>query len=183
MSRTIYYVASTIDGFIADAEDKLDWLFQFNDVPGVGAHYEAFMKRIGAIAMGARTYEFLLNQSHEPWPYSGTPTWVFTHRNLPKIDGADLRFTTGPIEKVHAELIDAAKGKDVWLVGGGELVAQFARVGLLDEVHLSLVPVTLGAGRPLLPANLRTPWKLDQITRFGEGMVELRYTLPASSSR
>jgi dihydrofolate reductase len=177
MTRTQYYVAASIDGYIADAEGRLEWLFQFNDVEGVDAHYKAFLAGVGALAMGAATYEFIVAMG-EPWPYAGLPTWVFTHRELPVIAGADLRFTAEDVEAVHAEMVRAAAGKHIWLVGGGHLVAQFARRGLLDEILLGVVPVVLGAGTPLLPAAVPGPLELTGVERFPRGMIELRYAVP-----
>ncbi|MCU0683874.1 MAG: dihydrofolate reductase family protein [Polyangiaceae bacterium] len=180
MTRTQYFVAASIDGFIADAEGGLAWLLQFNDAEGVTAHYEAFLEGVGALAMGAATYEFVLNEGMKAWPYPGRTTWVFTHRELPAFPGADLRFTTDDVGAVHEQMVQAAGGKNVWLVGGGNLVAQFARRGLLDEIMLGVVPVVLGAGAPLLPAALPGVLELQGVTRFGRGLVELRYAVPAA---
>jgi dihydrofolate reductase len=176
MTLTQYYVASSIDGFIADPDGRLDWLMQFNDVEGVGQHYERFIADVGAIAMGSRTYEFILGEDL-PWPYTDRPAWVFTTRDLPRIPDADVRFTRGDVAAVHAEMVAAAAGRNVWLVGGGELVARFAERRLLDEVWLGIAPVTLGGGFPLLPIRLDKPWRLTDVTRFGETFVELRYRL------
>lgn len=176
---TQYYVASSLDGFIADPEGRLDWLFQFNAVDGIAAHYERFRSQLGAIAMGARTYEFILAEEAEAWPYAGIPTWIFTHRELPRVPGADLRFTEAPVEVVHAEMRAAAGEKNLWLVGGGHLVAEFAAQGLVDELLVTITPVTLGGGAPLLPLRLTDPFELTEVTRFGAGMVELRYRLRA----
>lgn len=180
MTSTVYYVAASIDGFIADAEGKLDWLFPF-DGPEVAAHYGAFMKTVGAIVMGAATYEFLLG-FEKNWPYPGIPTWVLTHRALGRFagEGVDLRFTaTDEVKQLHAEVVRAAEGKNVWMVGGGKVAAQFARHGLIDELHLGLTPVVLGAGAPLLPAAVQGRCELTGIERLGtKGLVELRYRLP-----
>lgn len=181
MTTTQYYVAASIDGYIADAEGRLDWLFAFNDVEGVDAHYQAFIAEVGALAMGAATYEFLLAEGH-PWPYTA-PTWVFTHRALPAIAGGDLRFTSDDVAAVHEAMVRAAGGKHIWLVGGGNLVAQFARRGLLDELLLGVVPVVLGGGVPLLPAAVPGHLELSGVTRFPRGMLELRYALPAAARR
>lgn len=179
MTRTQYFVAASIDGYIADGDGRLDWLLQFNDVAGVEAHYKKFLAEVGALAMGARTYEFLLAEG-QPWPYVGLPTWVFTHRELPGCAGADVRFTTDEVAAVHAAMVRAAAGRHVWLVGGGDLVAQFVRRGLLDELHLCVVPVVLGGGAPLLPAAVAGTLELTAVTRFPRGLTELRYALPAS---
>lgn len=177
MTQTQYYVAASIDGFIADAEGRLNWLFQFDSAEGVSAHYEAFLADVGALAMGAATYEFILGQGMKAWPYVGRTTWVFTHRELPAFPGADLRFTADDVGAVHEQMVRAAGGKNIWLVGGGHLVAQFARRGLLDELLLGVAPVVLGAGTPLLPASLPGPHGLVSVKQFGGGLVELRYAI------
>ncbi|QRO02153.1 dihydrofolate reductase [Archangium violaceum] len=178
MTRTQYYVAASIDGYIADADGRLDWLFQFNDAQGVTEHYTKFLSGVGALAMGAATYEFILAELREAWPYAGIPTWVFTHRELPGYPGADIRFTTEDVGAVHEQMVRAAGEKNIWLMGGGNLVAQFSKRGLLDELLLGVAPVILGGGIPLLPARLPGPLELQGITRFGQGMVELRYEIP-----
>jgi dihydrofolate reductase len=175
MTLTQYYVASSIDGFIADADERLDWLLQFNDVEGLSEHYEEFFADIGAIAMGSRTYEFVLRQGS--WPYAAIPTWVFTTRDLPVIPDADLRFTSADVADAHAQMVAAAGGRNVWLVGGGALVARFAERRLLDELWLGIAPVTLGGGFPLLPIRSDDPWRLTDVKRFGEAFVMLRYSL------
>lgn len=151
--RTVYYTATTLDGFLADAEDSLEWLF-VQDIDESGPmNYAAFIADVGAIVMGATTYEWVrarIVAGTEKWPYA-MPCVVFTHRDLPAIDGADIRFASGDVLAVHASLADAAGGKGVWVVGGGDLAGQFADAGLLDEVIVSIAPVTLGAGRPLFP--------------------------------
>lgn len=151
---THFYTASSLDGFIATNEHSLDWLLtQDIDQDGPMA-YSAFEKRIGALAMGASTYEWLLrNQGDDPWPYE-QPTWVFTHRDLPAPVGADIRFASGDVARVHDEMRAAAGEKDLWIVGGGELAGQFADLGLLDDVWIQYAPVTLGSGAPLLPRQL-----------------------------
>ncbi|MFS3126975.1 dihydrofolate reductase family protein [Nocardioides sp. Bht2] len=156
MTRTSYFVASTVDGFIATPDDGLDWLVTRDQGADAGGTlgYEAFIAQVGAIAMGAATYEWLLrHHGDEPWFYS-QPCWVFTHRDLPLREGADLRLTQSPVAEVHAEMAAAAGEKNIWIVGGGELVAQFHDAGLLDEVLISVAPLTIGAGKPLLPRHV-----------------------------
>jgi dihydrofolate reductase len=156
MTKTTYYTASTLDGFIADEHHSLDWLLK-QDMDKEGAmNYDEFIARIGAMVMGASTYEWIIRHTvdkGEAWTYS-QPTWVFTHRDLKGVDGADIRFTQAGVEAVHAEAVEAAQGKDIWMVGGGDLAGQFADAGLLDEVMISFAPVTIGAGAPLLPRRL-----------------------------
>lgn len=159
--KTHYYTATSIDGRIADEHDSLTWLFQLGSDAAVDDRYETFVAGIGALVMGSTTYEWLLREEirDDPgrWPYA-QPTWVFSSRELPRVEGADLRFVGGPVEPVHAEIAaTVADGQDLWLVGGGELVGMFLDAGLLDELHLAVAPVFLGAGAPLLPRRLVTP--------------------------
>jgi dihydrofolate reductase len=177
MALTQYYVAASIDGYIADPTGSLDWLLQFNDVPGLTEHYESFMADVGALAMGASTYEFVLGEGMESWPYAGQRTWVFTHRDLPTFPGADIELTQDDVADVHARMVESAAGKNVWLVGGGALVAQFAERGLLDEIWLGIAPVVLGGGAPLLPVRLPGNLRLEDVTRFPSDFVEMRYTV------
>jgi dihydrofolate reductase len=159
VTKTVYYTATSIDGYIADQDNSLDWLFQ---VDGEAEdRFGPFFARIGAFAMGATTYEWVLDHDKLPdrpekWHdyYGDVPSWVFTHRELPVLPGVRMTFTRGDVRPVHAEMVAAAQGRDVWLVGGGELVGQFADQGLLDEIILGVAPVTLGAGAPLLPRRL-----------------------------
>lgn len=179
MTRTQYYVAASLDGYIADPAGSLDWLFAFNDVPGLLTdHYESFLAGVGAVAMGAGTYEFMLGQGLEQWPYPGRRTWVFTHRDLPLVPGADLELTQDDVGAVHARMVEAAGGRNVWVVGGGDLAAQLADRGLLDEIWLGVAPVVLGGGVPVLPARLGGTLTLTDVTRFEGSFLELRYTVP-----
>jgi dihydrofolate reductase len=161
MGKTQYYTATTLDGYIADENNSLDWLFQVDRETGASSHYDRFFAGVGAMAMGATTYRWVLDHEHlldEPakWQswYGSTPSWVFTHGSLPAVPGADVRFVQGDVASVHAAMRAAAGVRNVWLVGGGDLVGQFADQGLLDEIIVGVAPVTLGGGAPLLPRRL-----------------------------
>jgi dihydrofolate reductase len=162
MTRTVFYTATTLDGYLADEQDSLDWLMS-QDMDSKGPmNYDDFIKDVGAIAMGATTYEWLLRNHIDlgnDWGYD-MPSWVFTHRDLRRV-ADNITFTQAPVPEVHAQMVEAAGGKDLWMCGGGDLAAQFAEHGLLDELVLSIAPVTLGAGRPLFPR----PWNLE-LTEF-----------------
>lgn len=175
--RTVYYTASSLDGFIATPEHSLDWLLSReadNDNGPMGM--TEFMAGVGAIVMGANTYQWLLdNESAQPWPYE-VATWVCTHREFaPRTDG-DVRFTQDPVELVHKSMTEVAAGRNLWIVGGGELAGQFADRGLLDEVTVSIAPVTLGAGAPLLPRRLEL--RVEEVAGNGE-FACARYTVVA----
>ena len=180
---TQYYTATSIDGFIATEDDSLDWLFPLGDVNDTS--YGAFIAEVGALAMGASTYEWMLRHAEHvaesvgsPWPYT-QPAWIFTHRALPTIAGADLRFVQGDVRPVHAAMQAAAGAKNVWIVGGGDLAGQFHDAGLLDEILLQVGSVTLGRGKPLFPRRLtQPPLKLLGVRQVGSGFAELRYAVP-----
>jgi dihydrofolate reductase len=182
ISRTQFYGASSLDGFIATPDDRLDWLLQFGDT---APSYAPFIAQVGAIAMGAATYEWLLRNhvrpdsgSPQPWPYT-QPVWVFTHRTLPACENADIRFVRGAVAPVHAEMERVAAGKNIWLVGGGELVGQFWDRGLLDELIVQVTAVTLGWGKPLLPRAIHSPpLRLVSVEQVGNAFAELRYEVP-----
>lgn len=187
--KTIYYTAATLDGFLADTNHSLEWLFQFAPPEGED-HYDEFVKNVGAIAMGSSTYEWLLRhhifpedpaKTPDPWFYK-QPTWVFSSKSRRPIPGEDIRFVEGDVRPVHAEMAKAAQAagnKDVWIVGGGELAGQFYDAGLLDELVITLASVTLGAGMPLLPRRIVTPpLRLTSARQHGEGFVTLKYDVP-----
>ncbi len=180
--KTQYYTASSLDGFIATEDDSLDWLFPLGDVNASG--YPAFIAGVGALAMGASTYEWLLRngdavakETGSPWPYT-QPAWVFSHRVHPAIEGADIRFVAGDVRQVHADMMAAARGRNIWIVGGGELAGQFLDAGLLDELIVQIGSATLGSGKPLLPRRILSPGlRLLSVSQMGSGMAELRYAV------
>lgn len=181
--KTQYYTACTLDGFIATEDHSLEWLFPLGDPADTS--YPPFIQDVGALAMGSSTYEWMLRHGLEPvggepapWPYE-QPTWVFTHRDLPTVPGAAIEFVRGDVRPVHAAMVAAAGGKNLWLVGGGELVGQFHDAGLLDEIIVQVGSVTLGSGRPLLPRRIVSPSLELTSARFvGPGFAELSYTVP-----
>ncbi|MDJ1370913.1 dihydrofolate reductase family protein [Gulosibacter molinativorax] len=150
---THFYTASSLDGFIATEEHSLQWLFEQDfDRDGPMA-YPKFIERIGALVMGASTYEWLL-RNQESWEYT-QPTWVFTHRDLAVPEGADVRFTSGKPREAFDDIETSAPGKDIWVMGGGDLAGQFAEAGLLDEIWVQFASVTLGSGQPLFTRPLK----------------------------
>ena len=185
MGRTQYYCAGSLDGYIAEADDTLDWLTGYQgsfggaDVEPMEASYDAFYEGVGALVMGAATYEFVLGELTD-WPYAGKPTWVLTSRDLPAPEGEDVDVRIGAVtvSDAYDEMIAAAGGRNLWVVGGGNVASQFADAGLLDEVILTVVPVVLGAGKPLFDRRLPGgPLQLTGTRAFDSGMVELRYEI------
>lgn len=181
MPRTVYYTATTLDGFLADQSDSLDWLFP---VPQTTDGFPAFLETVGAIVQGSTTYEWVVRHEDlvahpEKWPafYGARPNWVFTTRDLPVIPSAAVRFVSGPVNEHWERIVASAGDRDVWIVGGGDLAGQFADAGLLDEIRVSIAPVTLGSGRPLLPRRLESDrLQLESVAQNGQ-FAELVFTV------
>lgn len=178
--KTQYYTATSLDGFIATEDDSLDWLFPLGDLED--SSYPEFIAEVGALAMGSSTYQWMIRNADKvvaetgsPWPYT-QPAWIFTTRTLPLIEGADIRFVKGDVRPVHDEMRVAAAGKNIWIVGGGDLAGQFHDAGLLDELIVQVGSVTLGRGKQLFPRRVLSPTlRLTSARRVGAGMAELRY--------
>jgi dihydrofolate reductase len=144
----------------------------------------------GVYVMGSTTYEWMLRHvvgpdaTHpEPWPYT-QPTWILTSRTLPPVPGADIRWARGDVRPLHAEMARASGGRNIWVVGGGEVVGQFHDHGLLDESFVQVGSVTLGSGKPLLPRVITSPsLRLLSARAVGPGFAELHYEVPRSSTK
>ena len=194
MTRTQYYCAASLDGYIAEADDSLDWLtgyrgsFEHESAEtgpmGEGGPYEAFYDGVGALVAGSVTYEWILDHldvaGDGAWPYPGKPFWVLTSRDLrvPEGEGVDVRFANAPVAELHGEMAASAGDGTLWVVGGGGVASQFAEAGLLDELLVTVVPVVLGAGKPLFDRRLPgPPMQLTGPRTFVTGMVELQYEI------
>jgi dihydrofolate reductase len=192
MSKTQYYAAATLDGYIAEEDDTIGWLMGYEGSyegpdaePGPmsgGGSYERFYEEVGAMVSGSITYEFVLDHMDDAssWPYKGKPCWVLSSRDLPvpEGDGIDVRVASAKVTELHDEMLAAAGDRNLWVVGGGNVASQFADEGLLDEVLLTVVPVVLGKGKPLFDRRLPGgPMQLLGTTVFETGMVELRYAV------
>jgi dihydrofolate reductase len=179
VARTIYFAAATLDGYIATDDDGIDWLTGFEpNYEATGDEVDGaigeFIEGTGALVMGSSTYEFILGHD---WPYGDRPSWVLTSRELPVAEGADIRFHDGPVTEIHAEMIEAAGERNLWVVGGGPVASELADAGLLDELWVTVVPTVLGSGKPLFARPIERAMRLLGTRAFATGMFELRYAL------
>ena len=175
-----YFTATSLDGFLADEHDSLDWLLSQPTGEKSILPYEEFIAGIGAIVTGRSTYQWVRDHSETvdgAWVFT-QPTFLFTHRALGDLPEG-IRAVSGDPARHRAELEAAADGKDVWIVGGGDLAAEFARAGMLDEIFVSIAPVTLGAGKPLLGG--RFDLELQEHGTNGV-LLEARYTVVREQS-
>ena len=160
LSKVQYFTACTLDGFIADENNSLDWLFEVPHEADDG-YWDSWFPGVGALVMGATTYEWMIERygladSTERWRdfYGDRPGWVFTHRRLPLIPHVDVRLVEGAVRPVYTDIAAAVGDANIWVLGGGDLVGQFYDANLLHEIILGMTPVTLGRGAPLLPRRI-----------------------------
>jgi len=193
MAKTVYYCASSLDGYLAEVDDSLEWLLNYQGAfveqeaadpapMSEGGAYERFYAQVGALVAGSSTYEWdhLDVAGGGSWPYRGKPCWVLSSRELrlPDGDGVDVRVANTTVGELYGEMTAAAGDRVLWVVGGGRVASQFADDGLLDEVHVTIVPVALGAGKPLFERRLPNgAMQLTGTRTFKNGMVELRYEI------
>ncbi|GAA1961145.1 dihydrofolate reductase family protein [Nocardioides panacihumi] len=185
MTRFVYATATSLDGFLADSDNSLDWLFAVEGGQESLAALEAFVAGVGVMVEGSTTYRWVLEHeglldAPEKWQqfYGERPTFVFSSRDdLPLVPGADIRVVSGSVADHVAAIREAAGDGDVWIVGGGDLAGQFHDAGVLDELMLSVAAVTLGAGAPLLPRRIESSaLRLVDVGQTGQ-FVALRYLL------
>ncbi|MEA5053966.1 MAG: dihydrofolate reductase family protein [Propionicimonas sp.] len=161
MTRIIFDTATSLNGWIADEANSLEWLFAVDES---GLPQDRLLPGGATVLVeGSTTYEWVLREEallEQPtkWQefYGHKPTFVFTTRTLPVPDGADVRFVSGPVPEVLPQLRAAAGDGDIWVVGGGDLAGQFLDAGALDQIGLTVAPVALTGGAPLLPRRIES---------------------------
>jgi dihydrofolate reductase len=174
MARILGYIAASLDGFVATADENLDWLFAYNDMD-LGEHgYDRFLARIRTVVMGRATYDFL-ERVGGPWPYAAQRVIVVTSRPIPSPLGVlEVR---SDVDALIAELRALTDG-DVWMLGGGQLQMAFMERGALDEIEIYLMPEIIGGGLPLFPpTGLRASPRLLGAKALDRGCVRLHYAL------
>ncbi|WMV72593.1 dihydrofolate reductase family protein [Xenorhabdus griffiniae] len=155
MSKLIYYVAATMDGYIATENHELDWLYEFT-LGDDATPYDDFYRGIGAAIMGAETYEWIMKNSADDWPYRDIPSFILSSRKLSVPVGINAVVTQESPKSIASKARLAAKGKDVWVVGGGKTAACFANAGELEQLFITTIPVFLGSGVHVLPIDQKT---------------------------
>lgn len=182
MGRIVFDTATSLNGWIADENNSLAWLFAVED--GENPDEGLFPSGATVLVEGSTTYEWVLAEQDilanpEKWHefHGDNPTFVFTTRQLPVPQGADVRFVSGPVADVLPAIREAAGDGDVWIVGGGDLAGQFLDAGVLDKIALSVAPVALTGGAPLLPRRVESDrLRLDSVSVVGQ-FARLVYTV------
>jgi dihydrofolate reductase len=172
LPEIVYYVAASLDAYIATPDGGVDWLTQFH---AAGEDHGAgeLQSSVDALLMGRYTYEFALQLGH--WPSPNTPSWVFTHRHLRLLHPSITLTSQTPAEVI--ELLAARGVRRAWLMGGGQLATSFRRAGLISRFVISIFPVILGSGIPLFAptASPQDPLRLIEAKPFPSGIVQLSY--------
>ncbi len=174
VARIVGYIAASLDGYIAEPEETLDWLTKRSDLHLGEFDYNVFIKRIRTVVMGRATYDWLTRQEME-WPYKEQRSIVVTSRPLPNPPGQiEIR---GDIDTLIAELRSLDDG-DVWMLGGGKLQVAFIERGALDEIEVYVISQLLGGGTLLFPPTRhRRRLQLLSANSLGSGGVRLHYSL------
>lgn len=167
--KKILYIAMSLDGYIATKSGSVDWLI---DIPGYD-FYDRFIENIGVVVMGRKSYEMILSFDVE-WPYKFARSYVLTHGN--KFEDTDLvKFTNISVKGLVEELSSETE-KDIWVLGGGEVVREFLDSKLIDEIIIGVMPILLGEGIPLFREYAhQTELKLLDVKQYEKGMVQLHY--------
>jgi dihydrofolate reductase len=173
MGKIVLYIATSIDGRIADTNGGVEFLDGFgSEQEDYG--YAQFIKTIGTVVMGSATYEKLLSFSY--W-YEGMDHVVFSSRELHVPQGRSIRQLSGDPRELAAELRN--KDKDSWLVGGAALLSSFLEHKLIDTIIITIVPRYLGSGISLWQDGIssQSKWTLADSRKWEDGVVQLQYSL------
>lgn len=179
-SRVTIHMAASLDGFIARRDGRVDWLETSDTFEGgesmTPEFVAAFLETIDCYVMGSRTYETALGFEAKGlgWAYGDKPTFVLTHRTLPKIRDS-VEFYAGDLRQLIEERLKP-RFRSIWFAGGGALCAECLRLGLADEVRYSILPIVIGDGISFFDGlDTDVALHLLETTAYKNGMVALRY--------
>ncbi|WP_313235627.1 dihydrofolate reductase family protein [Sporosarcina ureae] len=170
--KLVLFIAQSLDGYIATKDDSLDWLFE---VEGEGDNgYSEFSETIDTVLMGKRTYDWIMEQEQGQFPYTNKNSYVFTRSSV--TDTKDVTFINEDIVDFISNL-KKEEGKDIWIVGGGDILHTFLKEKLVDELIVTIAPTIIGEGIPLFkPDNYKLDLSLRSTRTFNQ-FVELHYTV------
>jgi dihydrofolate reductase len=167
MRDVCYFVACSLDGFIATLDDGIDWLFTDDDYG-----FSEFYRSVDCVVMGRKTFD--VSMSFDEYPYAGKQAFVFSRRRV-ESPLPEVRF----VEEDPARFVKRLKqepGGCIWVVGGGAIAAALMQAGLIDELVLTIHPITLGQGVPLFEKHgARSGWKLHSARSYHSGLIQATY--------
>lgn len=170
--KVVVYIANSLDGYIATKEESVHWLDETEAEGDNG--FAAFYETIDTVIMGKKTYDWVMNQELEEFPYKRKSCYVYTN-STNAVNNEDVTFVQGEVSELIHQL-QQQPGKDIWIVGGGELLHHYIKENLVDEYIITIAPIILGSGIPLfkeLHTNINL--KLEQVKKYSQ-FAELRFS-------
>lgn len=184
----IYNAATTMNGFIADDNNSLQWLFEVAGSDEAEHDISHFLAGVSTLVMGSTTYEWLLREMDllnkpQAWidSYGDRPTWVFSSRTLPIPEGTNITVINSSVADALPRLREAAGEGNIWVIGGGDLAGQFFDIGALDRITLTMAPVFLPAGAPTLPRRIESAQLQTSGTRQVGRFLEITFEVVSGS--
>jgi len=169
MRRLRYCVATSLDGFIAGSHGEHDWI-----VPDPSIDFAALWAQFDTVLMGRKTYEVARTRRKM---FSGSaPRWIVVSNSLNPADHSDIEIVTCDLAAQITDL-KAEPGKDIWLFGGGQLFRTLLDLRLVDSVELTVMPVLLGSGVPVIGEGQRSQLRLIESKSLASGILQLKYDL------
>jgi dihydrofolate reductase len=179
-SRVTIHMAASLDGFVARKDGRVDWLETSDEFAGGDSLdpnvVETFLRTIDCYVMGSRTYETALSFEAKGlgWPYGDKPTYVLTHRDLPRTRNT-VHFYSGDLAQLVNDRL-RLMFRTIWFVGGGVVSGDCLRRGLADEVRYSILPILIGDGiRFFDKLDRDIALHLAEVKAYKSGMLDLRY--------
>jgi dihydrofolate reductase len=170
--KIVCYIATSLDGYIATEDDSLEWLFKVEMEGDAG--YAEFMETIDTVVMGRRTYEWVMEAENGKFPYSDQECYVFSSKESGQNE--HVKFT-GEAIGAFAEKLKRQPGKDIWVVGGSNLLHGFLKGKLIDEFIISIAPTLIGKGIPLFQElDFEIEYRLKKVGQSGQ-FAQLHYEL------
>jgi dihydrofolate reductase len=174
MRKIKLYIATSIDGFIAQSDGDLDWLIEYPNPEKTDYGCKNLFESIDTVIIGNRAYYSILSMDVK-WPYQGKKCYIISH-NADNSEHDIEYITKDVIEQISN--LKMKTGKDIWLVGGGELVSMLLNHNLIDEMIMNCIPVILGHGIPLFPNMPKASnWQTVDSVRYKNGVVQTTYRL------
>lgn len=170
--KIVLYIATSLDGYIATKEESVHWLDETEAEGDNG--FSEFYETIDTVIMGKKTYDWVVNQKLEEFPYKGKSCYVYTN-STKAVDNEDITFVQGEVSELIQQL-QQQPGKNIWIVGGGELLHHYIKENLVDEYIITIAPIILGSGIPLfkeLDGNINL--KLEHVKKYAQ-FAELRFS-------
>ncbi|WP_370574055.1 dihydrofolate reductase family protein [Methanomethylovorans sp.] len=168
--RKIVYITTSLDGFIARKNGDIDWL---EEDPSYD-YYPEFIRNVEVILMGAATYEKVMSFGID-WPYQKQMSYVFTHKKVHS-EEKNIEFTDEEIDSFMNRIQNETTG-DIWIMGGSNLINQFLKKGLVDEIIVGIQPIALGSGISLFTEQDDIKLELTKVSSYEKGMVQIHYNV------